>query len=70
MDPVSDLDTDYRGFPVTDVSEIEHRQGWEENKGIRIFIVVLQTTRENSVVYFFMSSPSKIVLQKKLIGFD
>lgn len=40
MDLVSNLDTDFRGFPITDVSEIEQRLGWEENKGVRIFTVV------------------------------
>lgn len=40
MDLVSNLDTDFRGFPITDMSEIEQGLGWEENQGIRIFTVV------------------------------
>lgn len=40
MDLVSNLDTDFRGFPITDVSEIEQRLEWEESKGVRIFTVV------------------------------
>lgn len=60
MDLVSEPDRDFRGFPVTDVSEIEQRLGWQE--GIGIFTVVSQTTRENSVVWFFMYSPSQIGL--------
>lgn len=70
MDLISDLDMDFRGFPFTDVSEIEQGLGWEENKGIRTFTVVSQTAKANSVVCFFMSSPSQIGLQKKLNGSD
>ena len=70
VDLVPNLDRDFRAFQVADVSEREQELWWEESKGIRSFTVAPQITRENSVVWVFMSSPTQIGLNKNLNGSD